>query len=212
MKYCSLLLWLLLCLVGDAQQPVNDLLSWTRLGAGSCTAFQQGFLLKEADSSKGYMLLSPEKFPDAFELQFSMVALSPSTVMVLVLQAADSGKSNSLSLPVNYDGSLPLWTTAKRNYFVAFRNAPHMTTPYISKQPGKTLAQSPQADDLLPGKKYRVELGCRSGKIWLRVDGKALVEATDPEPYPGGKFAFRLRGLPGLPAACMLYDITLKTL
>ncbi len=197
-----------------AQQdiPARDLVQWNKWGEGTCIELQDGVLMQEGETSKGLMLVSPANFPDAFVLRFSMVALTSSTVMVTVLQAADTGNAHTLTIPGNYDGSMGIWNTEKRSYFVAFRNAPHGATPYIGKQPGLGMVKAPVPDDLLPGKKMMVEVGVQSNRVWLKVDGKVLVDSPEKKTYPGGRFAFRIRGLPGLPAACLLRELSFQRL
>jgi hypothetical protein len=197
----------------QAQQPITtrELQSWQLLGSGSSAAFQEAIYLKESDTSKGVMLLSPGNFPSSYLMRFEMVPLTSSTVMIAVLNASDA-KGSALSIPSGYDGSMGIWTSAITSYFVAFRNAPHASTPFITKQPGVKTVKAEQYDDMLAGKRYQVELGVKGNLVWLKVDGKKLVEFQDPNPLPAGRMAFRLRGLPGLPAACLIYNVSLQTL
>lgn len=211
-KYVFMLFWVMGIwqLSASAQRAITaqELADWTPLGSGSHTVFQDGLLVKEAADSKGFMLLSKERFSKDFILRFSMVPLTSSAVLVLVVHAADTASGELLSVPPNYDGSMGIWTTEKQSYFVAFRNAPHASVPYIQKQPGKQVVKAQQPDDLLPGKKYKIELGSKSGLIWLKVDGKLVVQMKDAHPLPAAQFAFRVRGLPGLPAAFLLHEIS----
>ncbi len=211
----AVLLWL--CLVSPVafcQQPIaaRALLEWEKWGGGTCIAFQDGVLMHESDNSKGLMLVSPHNFANAFVLRFSMVALTASTVMITVLQAADTALAGTLTIPSTYDGSMDIWNTGKASYFVVFRNAPHGSLPYINKQPSKMLVTAQVEDNMLPGKRYLVEVGVNHEHTWLNVDGQLLVQSRDTTPYPGGRFAFRIRGLPGLPAACLLREISYQPL
>ncbi|MFT4023638.1 MAG: hypothetical protein QM664_07635 [Flavihumibacter sp.] len=106
-----------------AQQeiPARDLLQWKKWGEGACTGFQDGILMKEGDNSKGLMLVSPSNFPDAFVMRFSMVALTSSTVMITVLQAADTGNAQTLTIPAGYDGSMGIWNTEKTKLLRRFQ-------------------------------------------------------------------------------------------
>ena len=62
---------------------------------------------------------------------------------------------------------------------------------------------------MIPGVYYDVEVG-RVGKlVWLKVDGKTVVQCTDPNILPGGHLGIRLRGLVGHPAACVIRDLSI---
>ena len=62
---------------------------------------------------------------------------------------------------------------------------------------------------MIPGVYYDVEVG-RVGKlVWLKVDGKTVVQCTDPNILPGGHLGIRLRGLAGHPAACVIRDLSI---
>ncbi len=61
---------------------------------------------------------------------------------------------------------------------------------------------------MLPGVYYDIEVGRRGQTLWLKVDGRLIVSADDPDILPGGYLAIRLRGLVGHPAACVIRDVS----
>lgn len=222
----QLILLLVAAFTGNAQQistsptqktarhdiPVKELATWKIWGKGNAEIFQDGLLLKESAGSIGFMLVSPSVFPHNFVLRYSVVPLSASTVLIAVLQSADSLHTTSLSLPEAYDGNMAVWNEQKRSYMIAFKNAPHASTPFIIRQPGGKPVKAASQDLILVGISYEIEIGIHNGKLWLAVDGKELVSWVDPQPYPGGHIALRIRGLPGLPAACLLRNLSVQEL
>jgi hypothetical protein len=115
----------------------------------------------------------------------------------------------SLSIPGDYNGAMSLWVNEKDNYFYAFKNASHAYPPFIRKYPvpgGDALAIA-EENLMLPGKYYAIELGRIGNKLWLKIDGKKVLETVDESMLPGGHIAFRVRGTAGFKAACLIKDL-----
>lgn len=104
-----------------------------------------------------------------------------------------------------------MWTRGTQNYFFAFHNQAHDSKPFIRRfQPEMT--QFAIADDnvMHAGTFYTVEVGREGGKLWLDVDGVRWVEGVDPAPLAGGHIGFRIRGINGMIAACLIRNVTLE--
>ena len=141
-------------------------------------------------------------------MRYKVMPLNAATVLVNLLCMSDEGESLELTFPDGYDGSMgPILN--KEDYFIAFRNSPHATAPFISKNPKAGQLAIADKDEMIPGVYYDVEVG-RVGKlVWLKVDGKTVVQCTDPNILPGGHLGIRLRGLVGHPAACVIRDLSI---
>lgn len=198
--------------VGVKEEKVDpgEMKGWTFLGQGETFLWGNQLGVKEAPGSKGVMLLSPKHYGKEVVVQFKALALTPATVFVVILSARDRDK-DSLIIPAGYDGGMNLWEQGQ-NYFFAFKNAPHGSTPYIKKNfsPLKE-AVAPAQDHMNTGTYYEVEIGCMSNKLWCRIDGKLMVEMKEEQLLPGGHLALRLRGLPGFEAACLIKDLVIQS-
>ena len=187
-----------------------DLEGWNFYGIGK--AFDEGhrqFCITEADESKGAMIVSPVRYGENVVVRYKAMTLTPAAVLVAILSANDIDSENALSIPKNYDGSMPLWMKKVNNYFFAFRNGPHNFAPFVRKypEPGNQALASAKENVMHPGVYYDIEVGRAGGELWLKVDGKLLFKAVDSNPLPGGKIAFRTRGTAGFKAAFLMKDL-----
>lgn len=191
---------------------IESLSNWQLLGNGSVSVSMNGqVLLTESDDSQGVMLISPDYYSNDVIVRYKILALTNATVFVntLSLTNIDSAK---LTIPLEYDGGISLLTSKTANYFIAFKNAPHGTTPFIAKNPGFEIkTSSPEQDRMTAGVYYDIEVGRKGSKIWLAVDGKQIISWKDDNPIRGGHIAFRLRGTAGLNAAALIKDLEIYT-
>lgn len=186
----------------------EQMLAWTFTGKGKFY-LESGrqLCLQEDENSLGVGIFTPQAYLGNVVMRYKIMTLNAATVLVNLLCMADS-LPTELTLPANYDGSMgPI--LGKANYFVAFRNSPHATAPFINKNPNMIRLAIADRDRMIPGVYYDVEVGRVGNKIWLKVDGEEIVSAEDPDILPGGFLAIRLRGLVGHPAACILRDVSI---
>lgn len=181
-----------------------QLKEWRFLGEGSVDWMANGLLLRESDTSKGVVLMSSENFPANYRIRFQVVPLSLSTVMVFM---------GSIQLPVDaearllndYDGGIDLWLNTPNTFF-AFRNYPHNSLPYISF-PATGIPTLRGQKDITNDLLLQVELGIRNDKLWCKVNGEMLVGGAGGFEFSSGRAAFRIRGVNGFPAACIIHNI-----
>lgn len=186
-----------------------ELLKWTFNGIGKVyDESGRQICLQEGENSLGVGLYSPLSYKGDVVMRYKVMPLNAATVLVNLLCMSDEGESLELTFPDRYDGSMgPILN--KEDYFIAFRNSPHATAPFISKNPKAGQLAIADKDEMIPGVYYDVEVG-RVGKlVWLKVDGKTVVQCTDPNILPGGHLGIRLRGLAGHPAACVIRDLSI---
>lgn len=190
--------------------PVSnaELLTWTFTGEGRFVdESARQLCLEEGTPSKGVGIFSPKSYAGDVVLRYKVMPLTGATVLVNLLAMSDAGESQELTLPKDYDGSMgPVLST--ENYFVAFRNSPHATAPFIRKNPGYTELAIAERDEMIPGVYYDVEVGRVGETIFLKVDGKMIVQTVDAAVLAGGHVGIRLRGTAGHPAVCLLRDLT----
>ena len=185
----------------------DELQNWKVLGKGKVEKLGSQVAMQESDDSKGIILVSPDVYNNDVVIRYKVMALTPATVLVVLLSVSDLDESLQLTVPENYDGSLGLFTQEKENYFFAFKNGPHNVTPFVRKSPeGKTLG-SASKNTMIAGVYYDIEVGKNQGKLWLKVDGEKLFQAEDKEPLKGGHIALRIRGTAGFKAGCLIKDL-----
>jgi len=172
------------------------------------------FFMKETAGSQGVMIVSPESYPDNVVVKYDIMTLTPATVCVAILAASNPGEDTRLTIPNNYDGAMNFWINDAESYFYAFRNGPHNFTPFIRKYPvaeGQDPALVSYDKNIMhPGVFYSVELGQNGNKIWLKINGKKILETKDEKAYKGGHIAFRIRGTAGEYAACLIRNVEIK--
>lgn len=189
----------------------SELSKWKLLGIGEVSTLNNQVALREVKDSKGIMLISPDIYKNDVVLDFKVLALTPATVIVIMLSISDEGESKELTIPNDYDGSIGLWDT-KENYFFAFKNAPHNVTPFVKKNPrAKEPLITAKENRMVAGIYYEIEIGEKQGKLWLSIDGEKVFETVDTNPLTGGHVALRLRGTAGFSAGCLIKDLVISS-
>lgn len=187
----------------------DELLGWTFNGIGKLyNESNRQVCLQEGENSMGVGMFTPQSYQGDVVMRYKIMPLNAATVLVNLLCMSDEGETTQLTWPKEYDGSMgPILT--KDNYFVAFRNSPHATAPFINKNPKKGQLVIAERDEMIPGVYYDVEVGRVGQKLWLNVDGEQVVAVEDAEILPGGHLGIRIRGLVGHPAACVIRDVSI---
>lgn len=219
MKKYQFSLWIALLLIiqpfsttAAQEVPLEDLNEkWNFYGKGVRQMNFGMFHMQEGPGSKGVMVVSPQPYSADVTVRYEMMPMSASSVCVILLNASDSDAEETLTVPADYDGSIGLWTSGTSNYFFAFHNEAHNATPFIKLFPeGKDLYRYKE-NVMQPGNFYTVETGRSGNKLWLKIDGKRIFKITDPDPMSGGHVAFRIRGLNGEPASCLIRKVAIET-
>lgn len=201
MKKNGLLILLFAFCVSLSAQTVTkyspkELESWKSLGNGNGFVTHGQFFMEEVEGSKGFMILSPEKYKDVV-LRYEVMTLNPATVLVALLNASDIGNSDALTLKDNSD-SFGFWTKEVEDYMFGFRVMAHNSTPFIRKHPapegGKSGIGLAEKDVMHSGWRHTVECGKDGSRIWLKIDGKMLIDVQDNKPLEAGYIAIRVRG------------------
>lgn len=199
-----------LCDIFAGPVPVEELNSaWNFYGAGSRRLQGKMFYMREAAHSKGVMIVSPEAFSRDLTVSYEIMPMSAASVCVVILSASDTGDGKTLTVPADYDGSMSHWIQNVHNYFFAFHNAAHNRTPFGVRYPEKTEIGQNSKNVMRSGEFYAVEAGRCQGRLWLKINGKLVFQGQDDAPLAGGRIAFRLRGIDGEPASCLIRNITI---
>lgn len=211
---CSLFAFLFgsaLALPAAAEQvPVEDLNStWSFYGIGSRMLQGRLFYMREDSDSKGVMIVSPVTFDRDVTVRYEIMPMSAASVCVAILSASDAGDGAALTLPADYDGAMGHWIQNVKNYFFAFHNAAHDRTPFAVRFPEKTDIGQYGENVMRSGEFYTIEAGRCEGRLWLKINDELLFEGQDENPLGGGYVAFRLRGISGEPASCLIRNLTI---
>lgn len=190
----------------------DDLVKWKLLGKGKVfNILNAQTCLSEAEDSQGVMLMSPDSYGDVI-LKYKVLALTPATVLVTILSASDALGENTLTIPSNYAGGMKLLNEDSKNYFFAYKNAPHGANPFILKNPGSVQIVNASGPDLMvAGIYYDVEIVKTSKNIRMSINGKRVMEMLDNSPLGRGNILFRVRGTAGLTASCLIRDLSILT-
>jgi len=202
---------ILLASVVSAEQIDTQTIAeeWTSYGMGVVRYQNRMVFMKEAEETSGVGVMSPEAYGENVVLRYELMPMTPASVCVAVLSASDNGDGQSLTFAEDYDGGIGMWTRDTLNYFFAFHNQAHDSKPFVRRfQP--EFVQFAVADDnvMHTGKFYTVEVGRKGAMLWLEVDGVRLFEAEDPSPLGGGHIGFRIRGIKGMQAACLIRNVS----
>lgn len=180
---------------------------WAFYGNGIRKVERGMLYMKESPGSLGVMLVSPDAYGENVTVKYEVMPMTAASVCVLVMSASDPGDATTLSLPDDYDGSMGHWINSVENYFFAFHNASHNRFPFAIRFPERTLIDEYHESVMTTGKFHELEVGRRDGRIWLKIDGKIIVEGIDEDPLGSGFLAFRIRGLSEEPAACLIRKV-----
>lgn len=184
--------------------------TWNAHGEGVVRYQNRMLFMEEAEETSGVMVVSPEAYPANVTLRYELMPLNAASVCVAILSASDEGDGASLTLPDDYDGSMGVWVREIQNYFFAFHNMAHDRTPFLVRFPdGGQLAEHDE-NVIRNGEFHTIEVGRKDGKLWMSVNGKMLFEAEDAEPLGPGHLAFRIRGINGQTAACLIRNVSVE--
>lgn len=192
-----------------------DLVKWSTLGDGRASVIAGQLYMEETEGSVGFNILSPEIYGDVV-LRFEIMTMNPATVMGALLNISDLGNSTNLTITEGNKGSFGFFTKEIENYFFGFREMAHNTMPFIRKSPvaGTDQGNLGLADHepMQSGWRYLVECGKNGTRLWLKIDGKTIVDVTDDKPLDAGKIGIRVRGTGSDLGKCMIrnLEITVK--
>jgi hypothetical protein len=168
--------------------------------------------MEETDGSKGFMLLSPNKYKDVV-LRYEVMTMNPATVLVAILNASDTGESNALTLHESSD-SFGFWTREVEDYMFGFRVMAHNSTPFVRKHPAAEGSNGVVAlakkDVMHSGWRHVVECGKRGNRLWLTIDGETIIDYKDDAPLEAGKIAIRVRGTATELGKCMVRNLEIE--
>ena len=188
----------------------KDLEKWQSLGTGKGYVTHGQFYMEEMKESLGFMVFSPGKYKDVI-LRYEVMTMNPATVLVVLLNASDIGDSKELVLTGDNKDSFGFWTKGAEDYMFGFRVMPHNSTPFLRKYPAVGSADATiglaKKDVMLPGWRYTVECGKEGSRLWLKIDGETIIEATDNKPLEAGKIALRVRGTGSDLGKCMIRNL-----
>jgi len=186
-----------------------ELMSWRMLGIGSVEIEPEGLSVKltEGPDSNGVVLLSPTTYGQHIVVDFQVKPLVHESICVVFLSAS-AVDGTEIQPAENYDGNFDYWRgpdAEVRSYTFAFHTSYHQPYAFLIINPGPVELDK-QLDKATDQKWYHVQYGRDGAKIWLKVDGKVLLRAEDPngEGLPDGHIGFRVRG-PGDGSASVLY-------
>lgn len=213
MRQLLILVFLLSAFVLQAQTVTkyspNDLGNWQQLGEGKGIVTHGQFMMEEVEESKGFLILSPEKYEDVV-IRYEVMTLNPATVLVAIVNASDPGESDKLTLKENSD-SFGFWTREAENYMFGFRVMAHNSTPFIRKHPAPQGSNGviglAEKDVMHSGWRHLVECGKKSNRIWLKIDGVTIIDVTDGQPNGAGKIAIRVRGTASELGKCLIRNL-----
>jgi len=186
------------CSVPKAKNTNRSLENWILWGIGERTVETDGTVrLSENKRSKGVMLISPEPVKGDCILRYDVQAATEQTVLVTLFSLSNKGTPDSLVVPDSYDGNVEWLLNNTQGYFVAFANRAHTRKPFIRKLP-HDLRQADLVEAskhyIHPGQWYRIEVGMQKGRLFLKVDGKTIIETIDRNGLNGGHLGLRIRG------------------
>ena len=187
----------------------KELATWKSLGIGNGFVTHGQFFMEEVEGSKGFMILSPNKYKDVV-LRYEVMTLNPATVLVAILNASDIGSSTDLTLKDNSD-TFGFWTKEVEDYMFGFRVMAHNSTPFLRKHPvpdggSSTIGQAIE-DVMHSGWRHKVECGKKGKRIWLKIDGNTIIDVTDDQPLDAGQITIRVRGTANELGKSMIRDL-----
>lgn len=195
--------------MSEQDVSVSELLEWSDYGHGVVESFRdQALQMTEADGSVGVTIVGPAALGPRVVIRYEAMALTPATVLVTILAASDDD-SPDISFPEDYDGGITPWLS-RPAYFFAKHNAAHLRQPFVARfhhtDETRLLDEAPR-QHTQTGVWHSVEVGRWDGLVWLRIDGRLVLQARDPEPLGDSRPALRIRGTGTEHASCLIRDV-----
>lgn len=217
MKTTIIALTLIISLSGWAQNVKTytpaELEKWQKLGQGKGYVTHGQFYMEETEGSLGFMIFSPEKYKDVV-LRYEVMTMNPATVLVALLNASDIGVSTDLTITEDNEGSFGYWTKQAEDYMFGYRVMAHNSTPFLRKHPdsgtGSINIGLAEKEVMHSGWRHKVECGRKGSRLWLKIDGKTIIDVTDETPLDAGKIAIRVRGTAGDLGKCMMRNLEIE--
>ena len=144
---------------------------------GRWTLLENGWLLGENPGNFPGMIISRENFPGDVVLAFTAATVAPSTHDINAMWNG-SWDYQTNTRGVAYVGGLEGWWHGKVGF---------------EKSPDYRLNAANPNFDFHPGQEYRIHMGSINGHAFILVDGKLVLEVTDPDPIDSdvhGRFGF----------------------
>lgn len=193
---------------------IKSLLKWESVGKGIVdNGSHDQLIISESDSSKGIMILSPGSYGSSVILSYDVMSLNPATVVIVELSAHNT-ENFDLRLPEDYDGNVQYLFKNVKMYMYTFLNAAHNKPgPFIRRYPEPGTEPLVQTDQqfMQSGIYYHVELGKIEDRLFLKIDGRMVLETIDPHPFNGGKIALRIRGTAHEKASCLIRNVKIHS-
>jgi hypothetical protein len=186
-----------------------ELAQWHLFGPGKVELLkeEQAVRLVEGRGSSGVVLLSPRVYGKRMVARFKVKPEIHESICV-VFTSASAVDGKEIIVPEGYNGNFDFWrgpNVSVKSYTFAFHTGYHQPNAFLIKNPGPVeLAKS--RDIATDQRWYTVEIGRDDARLWMRIDGKIVLEGTD-DPVTGllgGHFGLRVRG-PGDGRAAVLY-------
>lgn len=181
---------------------------WAFLGAGTRAAQNRMFFMEESPGSAGVTVISPEVYTGDITVRYEVMPLNPTSICVALLAVSNQGEGNSLTLPASVENSPAL--SALDAYFFAFHNLGHNRKPFLLKFPDGNNLKEVEDNVMRSGQFHAVEVRRRGRELSLKIDGETVFIVEDENPLPGGHIGLRLRGIPQIPAACLIRNLRIE--
>ncbi len=146
-----------------------------------------GWLIGENPDNCPGMVISKRNFTGNVMLDFKAATIPPCTHDINVMWNGSWNEEKN-TRDVAYVAGIQGWWHGKVGF---------------EKSPDYRLNVATQIFDFQPGKIYRVQAGSIDGHIFVIIDGKLVLEVTDPDPIDTGKY-----GRVGFEAYCSKLKFT----
>lgn len=191
--------------------PVDSLINWNFYGVGTSKVDHNQVYLKEYVNSVGVTLVSNKKYSGNVIMRYKLMPLTAATVCVAMLNLHNK-EDYELEIPKYYNGYVQLWTKESSGYFFAFHNMAHNQPPFVRRCDvvnGKNdKLELVTENAMIESRYYEVEVGKKGKRVWLKVDGKIILDKEDNgKAFEKGYLALRIRGTSDELASCLIKDL-----
>jgi hypothetical protein len=145
------------------------------------------------ESPDSVALLSPDAYAEDLIVRFRIRFGKPKSIAVTLLSASTAGTGELLVMPDEHPDWL-FWghpTDARaQSYLFSIHTAFHQRDALLRKRPGRGRLHATPDTVSEEGRWYTLEMGKMGDRVWMDRDGEPFLEATDPDPLPGGRVGF----------------------
>ncbi|HHT27969.1 MAG TPA: DUF1961 family protein [Firmicutes bacterium] len=166
---------------------------WVPEGPAVLSIGNDGRLVIDSLEGGSTIWYKPQTFTGDINITWETMAVEPmgKNNLNFIFHAVNADDSDVLTNTTERTGHYPEYHRFP-NYIVTFVGpAPDEGYTRLRRNPGFELVSDNTGIRAELGKRYEINIGCRSGRITVNINGKTVHDYVDPKPLTAGRLGIR---------------------